>query len=47
MLEFIQNEARDNQGAGDETRLADVGDAPVDDGAGIKENLRRGFNLIG
>ena len=39
MLELFQDEARHYQHAGDEAGLSDVGDAPIDDGAGIYQNL--------
>ena len=38
VLQFFEDEARHDQRAGDEAGLADVGDAPVDDRAGIYQN---------
>ena len=36
--QLVQDEAGDDQGALEEARLSHVGDAPVDDGAGVHED---------
>jgi hypothetical protein len=35
MLEFVEDKTGNDQGAVDKARLADIGDAPVDDSAGV------------
>ncbi len=47
MAQFVQDEARDDDVAGDESGGAYIGDAPVDDGARIQQHLRPMAVLIG
>src|SRR5882672_4647811 len=42
-LKLIQNEAWNNQCAEDKASLADIGDATIDDRAGIEQNLNSGL----
>src|SRR5579884_3502912 len=44
-LEFVQHKARDDQSARDEAGLADVGDASIDDRAGVEQDLGNGLHM--
>src|SRR5262249_47819477 len=46
MLQFFQHKAWHDECAADKASLADVGNAAIDDGAGVQQNLVRDFAIL-
>src|SRR5579884_957232 len=47
MLQLIEDKAGDDKRTGDEAGRADISDTPVDNRAGIQQNLRDRFGMVG